>query len=252
MMGLLTAQAATTLVATAWEGLVLAGLVAATLRILPGIAAAARSMVWTAAMVAVCALPVLHRVCGANTTTTRVVLGDQVAVALIAAWLGMSVWRGTQLLRSAVWLQGVWRRAVVIGDADQSQPRLAGSMLRKATNPPVCLSDEIDRPCVVGFCAPRILIPTSLWGRLSPEQLQQIVLHETAHLGRADDWINLLQKLSLVAFPLNPVLLWIERELCIERELACDDQVLKATGARRAYAACLTNLAEHRLLQRGV
>jgi hypothetical protein len=75
-------------------------------------------------------------------------------------------------------------------------------------------------------------------------------LHEVGHLRRADDWINLLQKLSLVLVPLNPVLMWIERRLCLERELACDDDVLRLTKAPKAYATCLTNLAEHRLGRR--
>ena len=76
------------------------------------------------------------------------------------------------------------------------------------------------------------------------------MLHEVGHLRRADDWINLLQKLSLVIVPLNPVLMWIERRLCLERELACDDDVLRLTKAPKAYATCLTNLAEHRLGRR--
>jgi hypothetical protein len=76
------------------------------------------------------------------------------------------------------------------------------------------------------------------------------VLHEVGHLRRADDWINLLQKLSLVLVPLNPVLIWIERRLCLERELACDDDVLRLTKAPKAYATCLTNLAEQRLGRR--
>jgi BlaR1 peptidase M56 len=72
------------------------------------------------------------------------------------------------------------------------------------------------------------------------------------HLRRGDDWTNLLQKLALVVFPLNPALVWVERRLCAERELACDDRVLSASGGRKAYAVCLTHLAEYRMLRRGV
>jgi hypothetical protein len=45
-------------------------------------------------------------------------------------------------------------------------------------------------------------------------------------------------------------LVWVERRLCIERELACDDRVLRVTKARKAYATCLVNLAEHSVLRR--
>ena len=72
------------------------------------------------------------------------------------------------------------------------------------------------------------------------------------HLRRRDDWTNLLQKAALVLFPLNPVLLWVERRLCAERELACDDRVLRVSAAPKAYAICLTRLAEFSMLQRSL
>ena len=68
------------------------------------------------------------------------------------------------------------------------------------------------------------------------------------HLRRRDDWINLVQKLGLVLFPLNPALLWIEQRLCKERELACDDHVIQSTRAPKSYASCLVHLAEQRIL----
>jgi hypothetical protein len=40
--------------------------------------------------------------------------------------------------------------------------------------------------------------------------------------------------------------------MCLERELACDERVLATTGARKAYATCLTHLAEHSMLHRGI
>jgi hypothetical protein len=70
------------------------------------------------------------------------------------------------------------------------------------------------------------------------------------HLRRADDWTNLLQKIALVLFPLNPVLLWVERRLCAERELACDDHVVRSSAGRKAYARCLTHLAEYSIMRR--
>jgi len=108
----------------------------------------------------------------------------------------------------------------------------------------VCRTQSLDRPGVIGFFAPRILIPHWLLPRLTPGELDQIVLHESTHLARRDDWTNLFQKLCLVFFPLNPVLWWIDRQLAKEREMACDEAVVRITQAPRAYAACLTSLAE--------
>jgi hypothetical protein len=71
-----------------------------------------------------------------------------------------------------------------------------------------------------------------------------------AHLCRFDDWTNLLQKVALVIFPLNPGLAWVERRLCWEREAACDECVVRATKAPREYALCLANLAGQRMDRR--
>ena len=112
------------------------------------------------------------------------------------------------------------------------------------------LSDALDAPSVIGFFRPAVVIPRSLWNELAPEDLKQIILHEMAHLERGDDWTNLLQKLLRALCPLNPALFWAERHLCREREQACDDAVLDAAGNARAYATCLANLAENRLVRR--
>ncbi len=113
----------------------------------------------------------------------------------------------------------------------------------------LCTSEEVERPSVFGFFHPRILIPPALIEKLSAQELQQVVLHELEHLRRLDDWTNLLQKAALVVFPLNPAMLWVERKLCAERELACDDRVLRSNAAPKAYAVCLTRLAEFSMVQ---
>jgi hypothetical protein len=96
------------------------------------------------------------------------------------------------------------------------------------------------------------LLKPELFACLSAAELEQVVLHEVEHVRRYDDWTNLLQKLSLALVPLHPVLLWVDRRMCLERELACDDRVMIQTRARKAYAACLTRLAEESLLRRGL
>ena len=240
-----SAMAAGSLVSAAWEGLVLASVVAVCLRAMPGITAAARSVVWTAVMLAVCGLPfVRFGGVAAGSGVGPVRLDERLGLGLVAVWALTSLVRAAQLIRSAVWLHGVWRRALPV----EAPAGLMGGERRAE----LCVSDEVDRPCVVGFFQPRVLVPTPLYEVISDGELAQIVMHEMEHLRRRDDWTNLLQKVSLVVFPLNPALIWIERQLCVERELACDDQVLKTTGARKAYAACLANLAEHSLVRRGV
>ncbi len=242
-----SSSAASGLIAAIWQGALLAICVALVLRLLPGLSAAVRSAIWLAVFTLA---TVLHFV-PAGTTAARgigqhpVELAAVWSVAFAAVWLALSALRAVQFGLGALRLRDVLRRAQPI----EGFAHIAPGGARRYV---LCSSPDVDRPSVMGFFHPRILLPPGLIERLSEEELRQVLLHETEHLRRADDWTNLLQKLALVVFPLNPVLYWVERRLCLERELACDDRVLSTTGARKAYAMCLTQLAEHSILRRGL
>ncbi len=207
-----------------------------------------RFAIWTAVFAVLAVLPLVHASAldpGGMAGSGAVVHVDvRWSFAIAALWLMVSLVRAVKLAMSAVRLRGIWKRAKPVAGCDAV---LSAAGFRGVE---VCTSSDVDRPSVIGFFSPRILIPEELFDRLTTAEFGQIVLHEVGHLRRGDDWINLLQKLSLVVVPLNPVLIWIERRLCLERELACDDDVLRLTKAPKAYATCLTNLAEHRLGRR--
>ena len=99
-------------------------------------------------------------------------------------------------------------------------------------------------PMVCGPFHPSVLIPDRLLSSLSAAELEQICLHEAAHLARFDDCVLLLQRLVEALFALHPAIRWIGRQIDLEREIACDDFVIAATGGTRAYASCLTHVAE--------
>lgn len=108
----------------------------------------------------------------------------------------------------------------------------------------LCVSDDIDVPVAVGLFDAMILIPRELLERLSESEVDQISLHELAHLRRADDWSNGLQRLIGALFGWNPAVSFVSQQLDLEREVACDDWVLAATGSVRPYAVCLAKMAE--------
>ncbi len=107
-----------------------------------------------------------------------------------------------------------------------------------------CVSDETEVPVAVGLFDSMILIPRCLLDSLSQEELEQVCLHERGHLRRADDWTNLLQRVLVALLCLSPAVYAIARGLDLEREVACDDDVVTETGAVRPYAQCLTRMAE--------
>jgi beta-lactamase regulating signal transducer with metallopeptidase domain len=248
---LLSAAAAGSLVSAIAEGIVLAIAVSLCLRLLPGIKPAARFIIWTAVLFAVLPLHVLPLIgSGSNTSapihTNAFHLDARWSLVIAFIWGILSLIRAAQLIRSAIDLRRIAAGATPI----PTEPACSALLRNGRRSAQLCISTDVDRPSVVGFLRPRILLPPALLEKLSPQELEQILLHEMEHLRRRDDWTNLLQKVSLILFPLNPVLNWVERRLCIERELACDDRVLHLTKARKAYATCLTSLAEHSLLRR--
>jgi beta-lactamase regulating signal transducer with metallopeptidase domain len=242
---------ASSFVSGLWQGIVLAAAVALCLRMVPRTTAAIRFAIWTAVFAVLVVLPLVHaygvRPGGATAGHVAVVHVDiRWSFAIAALWLIVSLVRATKLAMSAVRLRSIWKRAVPV---EGYQEVLAAIGVRRVE---LCTSSDVDQPSVIGFFSPRILVPAALYEQLTAEELGQIVLHEVGHLRRRDDWINLLQKVCLILVPLNPVLMWIERRLCLERELACDDDVLRMTKAPKAYATCLTNLAEHGLGRRAL
>jgi Zn-dependent protease with chaperone function len=245
--------AATALVAAIWQGALLAALVWVVLRLLPGLSAAARSVVWLNVFILMALLhlvplfadPSVGQAVAAHQLRLR--LDPRWSLLLAAAWLMLSVLRAGQLVAGAVHLRRLRRHAkpMVVG------PELAELLQHHGRRVELCTAEQVARPSVLGFFRPRILVPPGLVERLTPAELRQVILHEMEHLRRGDDWTNLLQKLALVLFPLNPALAWVERRLCAERELACDDRVLHAGSGRKAYALCLAHLAEYSLVRRG-
>jgi len=232
---------ASLLISATVEATLLTLALALALRLFPRIPAMLRFTLWIAVLLASITLPflpLLRHSSAANAPQTILHADIRWSFAIAGLWALMSTIRAAQLAYSMVRLRAIARRSVPVESAAGVQG--AGPVL-------LCTSDDVVQPSVIGFLTPRILIPTSLYPRLSSAELEQIVLHEREHLRRHDDWINLLQKLVLVLFPLNPVLFWVERRLCLERELACDDSVLAATNTPRSYATCLVHLAEERL-----
>lgn len=249
----LSAAASGSLINAVAQGVILATAVAICLRFLPGIRPAARFVIWFSVLFTVLALHIIPGAADplvsplpANVASFH--LDARWSLLIAAIWLALSLGRIVALIKSAVQLRHIARSAVSVASPPEHR-HLFKTRFRSAQ---LCTSSQVDRPSVAGFFHPRILLPEDLLTKLSSQELEQIILHEMEHLRRYDDWTNLLQKVALILFPLNPVLLWVERRLCMERELACDDCVLNFTTARKTYALCLANLAEHSLLRRGV
>lgn len=104
-------------------------------------------------------------------------------------------------------------------------------------------SDDVDCPCVIGYVRPVVALPSSLIRELDSPNLRRVLAHEMAHVRRWDDWTNLLQQIVRAVWFINPVIHIANRQLDVNREIACDDLVAASHGDRLEYAKCLTEIA---------
>ena len=111
--------------------------------------------------------------------------------------------------------------------------------------PELRLSGEAPGPVVCGLLSPVVLMPTTLGGSVSEQRLRTVLVHELAHLKRADLWVNFVQTLLLVAYFYHP-LLWLVNAIVRRlREQAVDETVLVALDAEaKGYSTTLIDLAE--------
>lgn len=114
------------------------------------------------------------------------------------------------------------------------------------------VSNAIGSPVTVGALRAIVLLPVSAVTLLGPDELEVVLAHELAHVRRADFLWNLVQTLVETLFFFHPAVWWIEKKVSLEREMACDDAVIAETASPRAYAECLTHLAEKTIVQRSV
>jgi TonB family protein len=99
------------------------------------------------------------------------------------------------------------------------------------------LSQGRTEPGVWRTLRPVLLLPSEVASQLDDEELEAVVLHELAHVERRDNLFANLQTALACVFWFNPAVWLIGRRLFAERESACDERVVEASGAAGAYAA---------------
>lgn len=170
-----------------------------------------------------------------------------------------ALWRlGVAAAVSAIWLSGTllvlaglcvgiyrtcqlsWRSQQMAGwqpYADEQRQRLGllrAVELREHAQPFVPLTSGIFRPMV--------LLPKQ--AREWSESLQRaVLLHELAHVQRGDVIFQLLGRLACAFYWFHPLAWWALNRLRLERELACDDAVVRAGERASDYAAQLLEVA---------
>jgi hypothetical protein len=88
---------------------------------------------------------------------------------------------------------------------------------------------------------------------LTPAELAMALDHELAHLRRGDLWLAWVPALAQQLFFFHPLVRWAVREYALQREAACDAQVLRhARAAPQEYGRLLLRLGVSHPLHAGL
>jgi beta-lactamase regulating signal transducer with metallopeptidase domain len=100
-------------------------------------------------------------------------------------------------------------------------------------------------PAVAGMFCPHMLLPEGFTRAFDDDEIRLILLHELGHWVRGDVHLNMLLAVLRAVHWFNPVLWFAFRRIRADRELACDEWVLKRSGEtqRGTYGEALLRLS---------
>lgn len=174
-----------------------------------------------------------------------------------------------QLMVLSLWLAGVlvqlviatrqWRqaRAVVRASQPLDDPALQTACADQAQImglrrcPSLRVSDAIHSPQVSGLLRPTVLLPARQ--NLTAEESALALAHELTHLRRGDLWMGWIPAVAQRLFFFHPLVSWAMREYALQREAACDAQVVHQHDAPlQAYGRLLLRLGVAHPLHAGL
>jgi beta-lactamase regulating signal transducer with metallopeptidase domain len=162
-------------------------------------------------------------------------------VMVCAVWLvGSLTWWGVAVVR-ARGFRRLLSYADPAAEAVQAQARRLAGHVGLSHCPPVHLVRASVSPLLWALVGrAHLLFPAALWGRLSAEQRDTLLLHELAHLRRRDHWVRRLEVVAVGLYWWLPVAWWARRALQEAEEECCDAWVVAALpDAAPSYATAL-------------
>jgi TonB family protein len=144
------------------------------------------------------------------------------------AWLAL----GLRTLRA-------WRRDAVPADLGAEVTAMQAQLGVRAR---FLISDRVSSPVTFGWRRATVLLPAGFSG-LAPAARRSIACHELLHVRRGD-WISALFEETVRALLwFHPAVWMLLSRLALSREQVVDAEVVRLTGARRAYLEALRVMA---------
>ncbi|WP_233841367.1 TonB family protein [Dyella sp. 2HG41-7] len=179
--------------------------------------------------------PALQPIIAALPSQTYITPDD--APSVIYAWL-IAVW----LLGVAYGIVNLTFRYVRLARACGPMPEIMQRRLtREYPSLPmrrVCL--HVAGPAVMWAPRARLLLPADFFERQDAEAREMVLRHECTHLRRGDAWWSLLSECLLILLWFHPLAWFALPRFQLDQELACDENVLRASPRYEApYARTL-------------
>jgi beta-lactamase regulating signal transducer with metallopeptidase domain len=224
-------------------------------RQIPNTSAATRAGIWAAAFLCLCLLPIV------STAAPLVELPLFVAEAALvpAGWafpsplllgatlaavaLGGFVYRLGRFGVAVAAVAALTRRGTELPQSDAAQlaRRVVAELgIRRSVR--VLFAGDLASPANWGCWRPVILLPAAAvdW---PAERLRVVLVHELAHIRRADYAVHVLIELAAALHWFNPRVDWAAARSREEQESACDDEVLRDGTRPAPYASHLLHFA---------
>lgn len=201
--------------------------IAAFLSLIRMLPARARRTRRTLALIGVWGLSIVPWVSLSSAFSVLAVPATSRAGAISWSWFGVAIWSVgfTMGLLRLFRESQVWRRIIT----------------RSTKYHDICLSEEVDGPCLVGVWKPVVLMPRSALG-WPAAQWHCALRHERQHALQHDGLHRLAAAFASALWWWNPLAHKLCRRLEIESEIACDRAAVQ-DGDAGAYGRMLLALA---------
>jgi TonB family protein len=155
-------------------------------------------------------------------------------MALLLLQSGRAIWTRRRL---------VTRSSRCVDNAILARVQALRSQLGIHRHVTVLISPCETMPATWGITAPRLLLPpsASAWSRA---RLDLVLIHELAHVARFDALSHGIARLGVALLWWNPLMWLATRRAHVERELACDNAVLRMGVPSSHYAEELLAIAQ--------
>lgn len=268
-----------TLVHSLWQGLIITGIVALLLKIIPLRASGYR---YGIALAGLLTLVVATGITFINLYTTESIpttlytfspaqdnfhIPDQTPDSILAiayqfmdanmkwfivCWFAGAIFFLLRVAGGSIYVSMLRRESLSMTDEWNVRLQALAAQLTIQRPIALALSARVHAPVVLGYIKPLIIIPTGMISGLTTDQLEAIFLHELVHIKRHDYLVNVFQMFIEAFLFFNPFVWMLSSIIRNEREHCCDDAVVSRTGNAKLYAAALVQLEEVRLEQAGI